>query len=335
MQRTKGLWAAVGVLTLLVIVLSVLLVNERFQTSAPLEPDSSEQTPPESPKAPVNPPAQTEKPEPSNPQSNVIARVGGFSITGAELQEQLQDKYGAELLQVLLDRKSVQLEASELGLKVNQNEMDQELKRMQQGYDSEESFYLSMKEQLGLSKEELLEDVEHRLLLEKIAIRGIYISDQQVEDYIREHAEEFQPHIQARVAHILTFTQEQADKVMADALKGIDFELLARAYSKDSNTANAGGDLGWIDEDDPFLPAGVMQLVRSLKPGEVGGPVAVDNGYEVLKVLDRQELNRRDPKQVREAVRKELALAKAPPMNDLVRELREHWKVEILDPKYK
>ena len=40
---------------------------------------------------------------------------------------------------------------------------------MQQGYESEQQFYESMKSQLGMSEQEIKEDVSNKLLLEKLA----------------------------------------------------------------------------------------------------------------------------------------------------------------------
>jgi len=121
---------------------------------------------------------------------------------------------------------------------------------------------------------------------------------------------------------------------MADYRKGVDFELLARAYSQDAATSSRGGELGWIDAEDPFLPAAVLNQARSLPIGQVGEPVRVDNGYEIIKVLDRRELNRRDELEIRAVVRKELAMAKAPPLNEILRNARAKYRAEIVDPQY-
>ncbi len=321
MQQPKGMRVAVGVLASLVVILAVSLVLSLRQDRGYVKPGGEPSV------AVPSPPADKSRVE-------SVAKVGPYAITRSDLEKELNWRYGAELLAMLLDRKAVELEAVSLGIQVSEAETDQELKRMQQGYGSEEEFYRSMREQLGLSKQELREDARNKLLLEKITVHGIRITDEQVEAYIRNHPEEFRPHVQVRLAHIFAKSKDDADKAYADSKRGIDFELLARAYSQDAATSNRGGELGWIDQEDPFFPESVMRMVRSLPIGAVGEPVKVENGYEIMKVLDRRELNKRDEREIRAVVRKELALSKAPPLGEIMKQIRLKHKVEILDAQY-
>ncbi|MNR53111.1 hypothetical protein D3C85_1730660 [compost metagenome] len=52
------------------------------------------------------------------------------------------------------------------------------------GYEDEEHFYAAMKQQLALTPEAIEEDIQYRLLLEKIAIRSIDVTDSEIEAYI-------------------------------------------------------------------------------------------------------------------------------------------------------
>ena len=72
------------------------------------------------------------------------------------------------------------------GLRLESAEINRELKRMQQGYESEQQFYASMQNQLGLSEQEIKEDVPNKLLLEKLATKHIQITDTQVEDLYKD-----------------------------------------------------------------------------------------------------------------------------------------------------
>ena len=87
----------------------------------------------------------------------------------------------------MLDREVIRLEGNETGTKVESAEINRELKRMQQGYESEKQFYDSMQSQLGMSEQEIKDDVSNKLLLEKLATASIHITDTQVDTYINEH----------------------------------------------------------------------------------------------------------------------------------------------------
>ena len=58
-------------------------------------------------------------------------------MTILELQTAFERHYGAELLGQMLDREVIRLEGNETGTSIGSAEINRELKRMQQGYESE------------------------------------------------------------------------------------------------------------------------------------------------------------------------------------------------------
>ncbi|WJH36386.1 peptidylprolyl isomerase [Paenibacillus sp. CC-CFT747] len=252
-------------------------------------------------------------PRPASPvaEEKAVASIGGVQISSDRLTDALYKKYGTEMLDQILDREAVRLEAEQKGIHAGDEEIDQELTKMQQGYDSEEQFYQSMKDQVGLTKEELREDVHYKLLLEKIATASIVITEGEVQAYIKSHAEEFKNIIQFRIQQIISDTLEQANKTYELAQKE-DFGQLARQRSLDTNTANEGGDLGWVEDNDPFIPAPIMKAVEMMKVGDISRPIKVDRGYAVIRLKDRKEQSKGTPAQIAESVRKQLALQQAP-----------------------
>ena len=69
--------------------------------------------------------------------------------------------------------KAIDLEAAASELSISAEEQSRELEKMIEGYESESRYYEVMQEQLGMSKEQVLEDLRYRLLLEKIVVRSI------------------------------------------------------------------------------------------------------------------------------------------------------------------
>lgn len=263
-----------------------------------------------------------------------VARIEGRTFTRRELNEELGKRYGALLINQLLEREAIRLEGKALGVGVSSEDIDKELNRMQQGYDNEEQFYKSMREQLGMTRDQIREDALYKLLLERIATRNIQITDTQVNDYIRQHPEEFAGRVQLHLAQIVSASKELADKAYAELGKGTDFAVVARDRSIDDATANGGGDLGWIDADDPFIPRPLMKAANALKPGAYSQPIALDGGhYAIVQLKERKEKKGADEQTVREQVRKQLALSAAPPLQELVKQLRSKYHAEILDPE--
>jgi foldase protein PrsA len=263
-----------------------------------------------------------------------VARIDGHTFTMGELQSELDKRYGPMLLNQLLDRQAILLEGKALGIGVPPEDIDKELKRMQQGYDSEAQFYDSMKEQLGMTRDQIREDTLYKLLLERIATSNVQIGDDQVDAYIRTHPEEFGRGVELHLAQIISASKELADKAYAELAKGTDFAIVARDQSIDDATANGGGDLGWVEEDDPFVPAPIMKAAQSLRPGSYSQPVDIGGGrYAIVQLKDRREKKGADPQTIREQVRKQLALSAAPPLQELVKQLRIKYHAAILAPE--
>ncbi|AFC33694.1 putative PpiC-type peptidyl-prolyl cis-trans isomerase [Paenibacillus mucilaginosus 3016] len=308
MRNLKVLWATIAVLLIAVVILSSVLtahyVGLLHSNPNPKQPKQADPT-------------------------RTVATIGEHVITQQDLEDQLLHKHGRELLDHMIDQYVIRREAEVQGVLVSDSEVQQEILRMQQGYDSESAFWESMKEQLGLTREELIADTENRLLAEKMTIRGIQVSDAEVDAYMQAHEEEFRPRLMLKLQQIVSASREQAQKAAAELAKGADFGQVARDRSLDDATRGSGGELGWIEEGDPFVPAAVMKAAKPLRKGEVSKPVEWEGQYVLVKVQDRKELSKGSPQEIREQVRKEIALSQAPPIKQTVSRLRDKWKVQV------
>jgi len=74
-----------------------------------------------------------------------------------------------------------------------------------------------------------------------------------------------------------------------NSIKEINFTQTALAYSI-SDTANKGGNLGWISES--ILSEQIYKKIKKLKIGEHTNPILVPGGFLILKLLDFKEVNK-------------------------------------------
>ncbi|MNC41114.1 Peptidyl-prolyl cis-trans isomerase D [compost metagenome] len=202
---------------------------------------------------------------------------------------------------------------------------------MSQGYDSEDQFYESMKSQLNMSKEDIREDVYYKLILERIATAAVTVSDQEINQYIKEHPEEFAVTSQLRIQKIISQTEDQAKRTLELAHSGKDFGLLAKERSLDTSTSADGGDMGWLEDNDPFVPPEILKAARKLKVGDVSGPIKTAEGYAVIRLKDKKDVSKGTPEEIKQNVHRILALQKAPPLADITQTLRVKYKTVIED----
>jgi len=308
----KGLWAIIGILGIGIIILLYLLL-------AAMRDSGDNQSPNKDVLPAPNPP---------------VARIGTQQILFNDIQDKLIQAYGAEMMNQMLERYAMQLEAKEYGLDVDESEIKDEIRSMSQGYDTLEDFYRAMKDQLGLTKEALREDAFYKLLLEKIATRGITITDSNIDAYMKLHADEFKVKSEYHLQQLIVGTREQAEKALSELQRGASFSELVRDRSIDDASAASDGDLGWIAEDDPFVPGAIMTAVKRLETGKNSGVLQIDRGYAIVKVLERRMESREPESIIRERVRKQLAVQEAPPLKEVLKALKIKHGAEVMDERF-
>lgn len=303
-RQEKGLLAAVVVLTVSVLVLGGLVGYRGLQPARGNEEMDAEL---------------------KDEGLHVAAIIGNDKIFEQAWVEELKRRYGKNTLLEMLNRKAIALEAQARGIQVTPEEIQARLKKQMEGYVSGAAYYEEMQNQFGLSREDLVLEVMYRISLEKIATLGIDIDDQQVNSYIGQHPDEFSSHKQLNLAWIVVDKQNEAEAIMNRLDQGEDFAKLARSCSTDPFSRDHGGSLGWVDESDPFLPAAVMKLARTIHSGESAGPLKVSDGYAIVYVKDVRAEDNESPQAIRQQVRQELALQQAGPLDELKKNLRSKY----------
>ncbi|PKM06935.1 MAG: molecular chaperone SurA [Gammaproteobacteria bacterium HGW-Gammaproteobacteria-4] len=122
----------------------------------------------------------------------------------------------------------------------------------------------------------------------------------------RQKITEYQSrHLMIRQSEVVSFSQARAklDTLRARALKGESFEDLAREFSEDTATRDAGGLMDWYDKD--AWGAGVAAQIVALKDGEISPPFQSDVGWHMIQRIGERETDVTDTlrrNQVREVI---------------------------------
>ncbi len=98
------------------------------------------------------------------------------------------------------------------------------------------------------------------------------------------------------------FSLKRIESIRALALKGRDFEDLARENSE-LPSASDGGDLGFFTKDE-MAPA-MRDAISKIKPGELSEIVEFSSGFQFFKLVEHQE-GKVSPQEPLEQARKEI-----------------------------
>ncbi|WP_145415419.1 peptidyl-prolyl cis-trans isomerase [Paenibacillus xylanexedens] len=308
-RQEKGLWTAVVILTLGVLVMGTFMAMQVLHQGK-----EDAETPHDG----------------SKEEGSTVATINGEVITDKAWTDALKRRYGSEILLQMLNRKAVYAEALQRNLVVTPKEIAREMAGAMDGYDSEKSYYDAMKSQLGLSKQDLELEAGYRLLLEKIATAGIQVKDDDIQKYWVEHREDYITPEKYDLSIIVVKEKSDSEAMLTELRNGKDFEEMARSESEDSYSRDAGGKLGWIDQNDPFQPKSILQQAANMSIGDIAGPVKVEDGYAIIKLNDKVERQEQSAKEVHEEIRMELALSQADPLPQVEQMLRDKYEAVII-----
>ncbi len=224
-----------------------------------------------------------------------------------------------EVLERLIDDELILQQAAELKLSISSEQVDASIEEIKkQNSLTDEQLREALRSQ-GMTMSAYRADLRRQLLrfrVLNIAVGSrVNVSDDEVRAYYDRHMKDGS-NVQVRASHVFVAIPEgadaatvaekqaQAQKILERAQAGEDFAKLAREASDDAATRADGGDLGYFGKD--MLPKAIEELVFAMKVGEVRGPIRVDRGFHVIKLVDRKV---KDPKpfdEVKEDIRMQL-----------------------------
>ena len=245
----------------------------------------------------------------------------------------------------LIGRELLYQAAKKKRMKVSRRVLNAQLAAARPEFASDEMYRLYL-EKAGLTEEELVRQLEYRLLSEAYA-KGIADRVEVDESDARKVHEEdrarFADEEQIRCAHIVILVDSDApveqreaarariEGIRQRALSGESFERLARENS-DSPFADRGGDLGFLSRG--RMRPGFDAVVFETPVGEITPVFETAYGFNLVKVLERREATLPTYKEVKASLL--MHLARQRKREELQRHIEKLWNdanVVILDPE--
>jgi parvulin-like peptidyl-prolyl isomerase len=121
--------------------------------------------------------------------------------------------------------------------------------------------------------------------LEDVVAPTVKITDQDVADFYEANKLHYHAPNQYKIASITRATEDQARSDYVATTTGTDFAWLARQNSIDQYKEK-GGERNWLDVS--VFPQEILAELDSLPIGGVTRPTKVDEGFIVMRVLDRK-----------------------------------------------
>lgn len=258
------------------------------------------------------------KNDPNHRTATVI--INGEVITGTDIDQRVAlivaasgGKIGPEelvrlrqqVLRNLMDETLQIQEARAQDMEVSDEEVDQSYARIaQQNFGQDPKALDAYLVKIGSSPASLKRQIKGELswqrLLRRNVVPFVNVSDEEVRETVKRQ-ESARGSEEYRVGEIfLSANSENRDAVLANAnriveqlQKGASFVGYARQFSE-ASTAPVGGDLGWVRAG--VLPPELDQVVVSLQPGQMVGPIEVRGGFSIILLIDKRKVLTADPR---------------------------------------
>jgi len=126
-----------------------------------------------------------------------------------------------------------------------------------------------------------------------------YPTEEEIKQFYESNKAQLVAPAQFQLAQIFLPAADGADKVKADEAKkkigelsaklgksGTDFAKLAKENSAHKESAEKGGELGWVSEEQ-MVPE-IRRAVSGMAKGEVSQPIKSQAGWHLIKLLDKK-----------------------------------------------
>jgi peptidyl-prolyl cis-trans isomerase C len=255
-----------------------------------------------------------------NSEGEVIAKINGEEIYKSEVERKLVDIFNSnnqniktpevknlpkEVLEILI--KDIYLE-KELTKKAEKSEIAKDQKVI---------------DNIAYAKDKILRQSYIENLIKTS------VTDEKINEKYLEISNNLEGKKEYALSHIVVKTKEEAEKILSEIksakLATNKFNELAKKYSIDKNTAEKGGNLDYILEDDMIKE--ISDSVDQLKNDEISNPIQTKFGWHLIKINDVREAKAPVFESVKENIRNQLTQEV---VNDINSKITNDAKIEIL-----
>lgn len=239
----------------------------------------------------------------SKSEEEIVATVGDTEITKQQWISQMEELYGRETLQSIVNLEVMEQAAKSNKIKVSDEEIDLELKLLRSIQDVNDTTLAN------LTDEQLREKIRSQLILEKVIAQDIVIEEGEAAAYYEENKSLYNIETSYKTSILVVASEQEAKEALQEIEKGSDFAVLARERSLHKTSASLGGDIGFITSQQEGIDGAIATAASELSPGNISEPIELEDGtFALVLVRDMMEGQSFTFKEVQSQIERELAI---------------------------
>ncbi|AIY78426.1 TPA: peptidylprolyl isomerase PrsA [Bacillus tropicus] len=216
--------------------------------------------------------------------SATVATATDSTITKSDFEKQLKDRYGKDMLYEMMAQDVITKK-----YKVSDADVDKEVQKAKNQYGDQ---FTAVLENNRLKDEaDFKNQIKFKLAMNEAIKKSVTEKD------VKDH---YKPEIKA--SHILVSDENEAKEIKKKLDAGASFEELAKQESQDLLSKEKGGDLGYFNSGK--MTPEFETAAYKLKVGQISDPVQSPNGYHIIKLTGKKDLQPFN--EVKDSIRKNL-----------------------------
>jgi foldase protein PrsA len=117
----------------------------------------------------------------------IVATVNGQPVSRIALIQELEKRNGKQMLSSLVTQILIEQEAQKQNINVSQEEIDNEVKKVEEGLKKQGQSLDAALSVQGLTKDDFISQINLQKLVEKILAKDIKVTDKELSDYIEKN----------------------------------------------------------------------------------------------------------------------------------------------------
>ncbi|MFB6728369.1 peptidylprolyl isomerase PrsA [Bacillus mobilis] len=216
--------------------------------------------------------------------SATVATATDSTITKSDFEKQLKDRYGKDMLYEMMAQDVITKK-----YKVSDDDVNKEVQKAKKQYGDQ---FTTVLENNRLKDEaDFKNQIKFKLAMNEAIKKSVTEKD------VKDH---YKPEIKA--SHILVSDENEAKEIKKKLDAGASFEELAKQESQDLLSKDKGGDLGYFHSG--TMTPEFETAAYKLKIDQISEPVKSPNGYHIIKLTGKKDLQPYD--EVKGSIRKNL-----------------------------
>ncbi|MDR4888529.1 peptidyl-prolyl cis-trans isomerase [Fredinandcohnia sp. QZ13] len=217
---------------------------------------------------------EASKPVVASGEEEVVATIGETGITRQQWLHELEDRYGKQILEGMIDEEVVRQMTKKYDITLSEDAVERELTLIKTMYNTIDNE--------NIDDKHWQEQIELSILLEELLTKDAIISEEEMKHFYEENKHLYEIPKSYHISHIVVKTKEAAEQVRQELDNGSSFAALAMEKSTDEFSTNRGGELGFVNAENGYAPDHYLDVAEQLKPNEWSEPVEVEGGYAVI-----------------------------------------------------